>query len=130
VDKVAPRSRRWLHAWLPVLIWAAILFGLSSIPGAKIPNVRISYADKIVHGGLYGILGFLCFRGSLRTNKLGPGAAVLIAVSVALGYGLSDEVHQLFVPQRSFDLLDLAADVAGGSAGALGGWLSGVGRAG
>jgi VanZ family protein len=34
-----------------------------------------------------------------------------------VAYGLGDEVHQLFVPGRLFDLADLAADAAGGALG-------------
>jgi VanZ family protein len=119
-----PSGRAWI-AWLPVVIWAGLLFVLSSIPGSRIPSFRISYADKIAHALLYGIFGLLCSRALRRTAGLGPGASVAGAAAIALSYGIIDEVHQMFVPKRSSELLDLVADVAGGSLGAICGWLGG-----
>jgi VanZ family protein len=111
--------------WLPSLAWAVLLFLLSSIPGSRIPPLRISYADKIAHTLLYGGFGLLCFRALRRSTKLGAAAAVVLAAAIALLYGTTDEIHQMFVPMRSPELLDVAADLAGGSLGAACGWLGG-----
>jgi VanZ family protein len=43
---------------------------------------------------------------------------VFAAVLVVL-LGAADEIHQQWIPGRSMELLDWAADVAGGVAGAL-----------
>lgn len=97
-----------------------MIFGLSSIPGSHIPDVGFSFADKVAHLLVYAGLGALCFRGLRRGGgRLGPDAAVGIAVLLTLAYGISDEAHQLYVPNRSTDVLDLAADVLGGLLGAM-----------
>jgi VanZ family protein len=118
----AKSSGVWI-SWLPVIAWAGLLFGLSSIPGSRIPAIRIAYADKIAHMLLYGIFGLLCSFALRRTLSLPPVATVAAAAAIALSYGITDEIHQMFVPMRSSDLLDVAADVAGGSMGAVVGWL-------
>jgi VanZ family protein len=38
---------------------------------------------------------------------------------ITLLYGIFDEVHQIFIPGRYFDLLDLAADTTGVVCGAI-----------
>ena len=82
----------------------------------------VPFADKLEHGFVYGILGLLCFR-ALRSSRLSVARMILVGTAIALGYGISDEVHQLFVPGRSADPRDVAADVTGGCIGALlGGW--------
>ncbi|WP_423409249.1 VanZ family protein [Heyndrickxia sp. MSNUG] len=52
------------------------------------------------------ILVFLSF-GTLRRWQ------EVIAVTIALSYGLVDEIHQLYIPFRSFSLIDLLKDGIG-----------------
>ena len=108
-----------LRPWLPALLWAGVIFGLSSISGAQIPGVPLPSADKIAHLGVYGIFGILCFRGLRATTNLSPRGLILAGSMIAFGYGVSDEVHQIFVPGRSSEVGDLLADVVGGALGCL-----------
>lgn len=90
------------------------------------PSLPGGSSDKLAHAVLYGGLGFLVMRAFCPTRCGGRRWAWCLfctVASVAI-YGLSDEVHQLFVPHRTFDLMDLVADVAGGTLGAglLGLW--------
>ncbi|MEP6653998.1 MAG: VanZ family protein [Myxococcales bacterium] len=107
-----------LRAFWPAVAWAMVIFGLSSVHGDQFPVVSISIADKIVHCGVYGLLGMLCYRGLILTTRLRPGGALLISMLLALAYGITDEIHQMFVPYRSSELLDIVADVVGGGLGA------------
>jgi VanZ family protein len=118
-DAPKPRPIPVLRAWLPVIAWAAVLFGLSSIPGHEIPTIEFSYGDKIVHCGIYGVLGALCFRALRLTTRLRVVPAILVVPLIVLTYGISDEFHQMFVPQRSSEVLDVVADVVGGALGAI-----------
>src|SRR5262249_36774903 len=101
--------------WLPLLLWAALVFAVSSLHGSSFPKSVLFDYDKLLHGAEYAAGGLLA--------ALAPGAptwqlAFLAAALVAL-YGASDELHQLFVPGRSCDVRDWIADAAGGTLGAV-----------
>jgi VanZ family protein len=108
-------------AWAPVVAWCALLFGLSSIPGAAIPEVSIPEFDKLVHGSLYLVLGGLAVRALLRTTSLRGVRAIATASLFASVFGVTDELHQLLTPRRTCDVRDALADTLGGI---LGAWLA------
>ncbi|HEX6911575.1 MAG TPA: VanZ family protein, partial [Longimicrobium sp.] len=92
--------------WLPAAAWAATIYWLSSRP--TLPGPEVPYFDKVAHFGAYAVLGALLAFAADRSR-------VPLAVAVVLGllYGASDEIHQVYVPGRSPDVLDWAADAAG-----------------
>jgi VanZ family protein len=116
-----PASAR-LVLWGPVLLYCALIFWLSSI--SSVPALPGHMSDKAAHALLYSGLGFLVARALAGGAGRPVNASVLVIVlAFSALYGLSDEFHQLFVPRRSFDLRDLAADVAGGGVGSAAWWL-------
>lgn len=108
---------RRLRPWLPAFVWAAVLFALSSIPGSAIPAVPGWQVDKIVHGLIYLVLGFLCVRALAATTSLVGVPLVLAGTLIATAYGVTDELHQLLTPRRSCDWRDVVADAAGALVG-------------
>jgi VanZ family protein len=50
----------------------------------------------------------------------------VVGIAIAVGYAVTDELHQMFVPGRSAQLSDLVADASGVVAGAGLCWLWGV----
>lgn len=68
-------------------------------------------SDKLAHGLEYGILGILLFRAFQQTTQ--AIGSIKLAVICAVAFGLSDELHQWFVPHRQADIWDLVADTAG-----------------
>jgi VanZ family protein len=112
----------WLSLWAPVGCYAALIFALSSI--SAVPALPTRVGDKMAHAALFAGFGFLATRALTRgSGRPATARAVLGAVALSALYGLSDEIHQLFVPRRMFDLRDLAADVAGGGLGSAAWWL-------
>lgn len=110
--------KRFVRYWLPVAVYCAAIFVQSSLPASKsVPDWPGS--DKLLHGLAYAILGALFFRAYRATNRAtDAGRALWISILFAALYGITDEVHQYFVPERSADWLDAAADMAGGAVGA------------
>ncbi len=106
----SPDWRRWA-AWLPAIAWAAFLFHLSSLPG--LPALD-GVDDKQAHAAAYSVLAFCCVIGlsgaSLR--RITP-ALLVTALVLAVCYGVSDELHQAFVPGREPDVADVFADAVG-----------------
>ena len=68
------------------------------------------------HLGEYFVLGALLYV-ALRVD-LEPRRALILAVALASGYGMTDEFHQRFVPMRTPDVADWAIDTLGASLGA------------
>lgn len=100
----------------PAVAWAVLIFILSSIPGDKYPEVDVPNADKWVHAVLYFPVGWLFARAACCTREAGRPewiVALFAAVLTGVAFGYSDEVHQLWVPNRSYDLLDFAVDSIG-----------------
>jgi VanZ family protein len=110
---------RWF--WKLAAAWAAIIFVLSSIPGRSFPQSKLFGYDKVLHATVYAVLGALCFMAIRRAWALRPQWLIVAAGAMALAYGLTDEFHQLFVPGRSADLMDVLADGIGGLIGAVAG---------
>jgi VanZ family protein len=104
--------------WGPVLLVMGLIFYFSSLPDPGGPPGGIS--DKTSHFLIYGALGASLIR-ALTGGRSAAMTLPLILVVVGLGtlYGVSDEIHQYFVPPRTPDVLDVAADSAGTFAGAI-----------
>jgi VanZ family protein len=98
---------RRVAPWLPAAAWAGVIFFLSSRPTLPV-EPRIPHFDKIAHFGAYAVLGALLAFAAARSR-----APLAVAVALGVLYGASDEIHQMFVPGRSPDVLDWAADAAG-----------------
>ena len=106
---------RALWLWTPVLVYMAVIFYVQSLSAPPLPP---GLNDKVSHLLGYAGLGLVaaraCAGGLGRRVSL---ASALTAVALTSAYGITDEVHQLFVPLRAVELLDWYADTAGALAG-------------
>ncbi|MDZ4655437.1 MAG: VanZ family protein [Coriobacteriia bacterium] len=107
---VRPRWCKTL-AWAGTALWAATIFALSSIPGSDLPPGEYS---TVGHFALYFVLSAVAFT-ALDSR---PRTRALSAIALASAYGISDELHQLFVPGRCADPVDWLVDTAGAVAAA------------
>jgi VanZ family protein len=97
-----------------------IIFVLSHQSGDSIQLPLIPGLDKIGHAGLYGLLAATVLWHYAPRWTPTPPPAPSLPVATALKtiafcflYGISDEIHQHFVPHRSVSVLDLLADLTG-----------------
>lgn len=115
-------GRRLLLAWGPVVAFECAVLFASSRPGLNAPG-GLDHLDKGAHFLEYATLGALLYRG-LRLSGASPSRAIAIAFGAAALLGAGDERLQAEIPGRDSSVLDWAADVAGGLAGAVGwAWL-------
>jgi VanZ family protein len=122
---------RWVRAWWPALIWAAIMFGASTdrlsaehtsrfiepvlrwlFPTASAETIILMHESvrKMAHVCEYSIFFLLVFR-AIRLGRGGWnwswGWTAWCVVAV---YSLSDEFHQTFVPSRGASIWDSMLD--------------------
>jgi VanZ family protein len=100
---------RALSLWLPVVLWAALIFTLSSIPdlGTGLGGWDL-VLRKAAHAAEFAILGFLLLRALGRDVP---------ALAAGIAYAASDELHQAFVPGRQGSVLDVLVDAIGVAVG-------------
>ncbi|MDR0347758.1 MAG: VanZ family protein [Coriobacteriales bacterium] len=112
-----PKRLVRIIAAIAAVLWAILIFSLSSIPGSGFPS-HPNILNVIAHFGEYMVLAILL---SITFN--GPNQALwktaLIALAIASLYAASDEIHQLFVDGRSSDPLDWVTDTLGALLGSV-----------
>lgn len=93
------------------MVWAGLILVGTSVP--KVPGPDVAGFDKVSHLVAYGVLGLLlmrALRGGNGTSDLRAAVPTLAAGGI---FGALDELHQSWIPGRSTDILDFAADFAG-----------------
>ena len=111
--------RRALALWGPVAAYAGLLFWLSS--RSTLPAFVGNAWDKVLHTGAWTVLTALLLRALLGGWSALRVRPAILAVVLAVGYGVTDEIHQMFVPGRFPSVGDALADLAG-SLTALAAW--------
>lgn len=99
---------------VPLLAMMGTVFLLSHQPGSAFYDLPFTGADKLVHMGLYGVMAaavvFAFPDGFRKQRKM---TVVVLTVLFCFVYGISDELHQSFIPGRDASIADIAADTAG-----------------
>ena len=145
-----PGLRPFLKYWLPLLVWMVVIFSASADANSYrhtstlfepllhwlFPRMSQEHVELIHHlfrkcGHLteYAILALLLWR-AIRQSKPAPSRRwrwdeAGLALSIVLLYAASDEIHQVFTPNRTALTSDVMIDTAGGSAALLLLWISG-----
>lgn len=114
------KNRHFVKYWLPVYLYAGLIFFYSSLSFPPLLAPKILHADKLLHLVEYAILGYLIARAARNSSSLRLSRQFRIfAVLLGLLYGLTDEFHQYFVPGRKVEILDLLADGTGALLGQM-----------
>lgn len=93
--------------------WAAVIFVLSHSPrGPDLPE-SIPHLDKLLHAGAYAILAGLTALALFRTTSWSLRRIAWTALILSSLYGVTDELHQAFIPGRTADPADWLADTLG-----------------
>lgn len=112
-----------------IVIWALFVFNLSSQTGSDssglsrmivelftkdeaIINIVEPYVRKFAHFSEYALGGVL-FMGLCNTYDWSDRKKLLISISLGIWYAISDEVHQILVPARNGNIIDVWIDSLG-----------------
>jgi VanZ family protein len=106
-----------LVLWGPACAYMAVIYFASSVPGGDLPG---HVPDKLAHLLEYAVLGVL-FLVPLADGRLSRVTIKAAATAIMLStvYGVFDELHQAFTPDRTPDARDLLADGLGAALGVV-----------
>ncbi len=112
-------------AFYPAVLWMGVIFVLSTIPGASLPDFSFWHLltfDKLVHALFFTVLSFQLMRGCIkqyRKPRIRSNSGK-IAVVGAFAYGGFVELYQeLYLIDRYGDWVDVLANLIGALAGVL-----------
>lgn len=112
--------RHGLVYGVPVIVYAGLIFFLSSI--ARLPE-EISFInrlDKWAHFIEYYLFGFLTRRWLVNTgSRFLSNRSLYFTILIGICYGLSDEWHQSYIPGRDSTAEDVLSDALGVIAAAV-----------
>lgn len=109
--------RKYLR-WLPVIVWMGTIFYLSDQSGSELQSI-FPFLDSFNWGHFvaYFILAVLIYLAMYPASNKTKTKLWIVALCVL--YGITDEWHQAYVPNRSPDVLDLLNDTFGASVAML-----------
>ncbi|MGA1844072.1 MAG: VanZ family protein [bacterium] len=114
------RLREFIKYWLPPILYAFIIFYLSSQSSISV-GPDIPHIDKLYHAGIYFVFALLLWRAfHYYSPPFLQKRAIWCALICTIIFGMSDEWHQLFVSFRHADIFDLLFDSVGASLAIIG----------
>jgi VanZ family protein len=124
--------RRLAWRWGPAVAWAALIFALSAQPGLRISSDASvdGPARHLAHAFVYTVLLVLVVHGLGTLGRPLTLRTAAVAAAITVGYGITDEVHQTVVPERTGQAVDVAYDALGAALGLAIVWGWGVARRG
>ena len=128
--------------WILTFLIMAVIFHFSAQTAVESTDVSNSFSEKIIrilqpvtkiteeeipsavesmdgiirvlaHYSVFLLLGTSCYLAAYFTKNLRRIFKSMYSVGICVAYAISDEIHQLFVPGRSFQVSDIITDTAG-----------------
>lgn len=112
------KIRQLAEFWLPLALWAAVIFTFSAFPTVKTSEIYWEdfIVKKLAHLTEYAIFAILSYRALINSGMENKRAGYW-AIAFTLIYGITDEFHQSFTPGREPRIRDVIIDAVGGSIG-------------
>ena len=101
--------------WLFTISYMGLIFYLSS-KSLPLPPL-VHGTDKIIHASVYFLLAVLLYFSFLKSGL--RKRLLMISAVFAVIYGISDELHQYYVPGRIASIGDAIADSLGALIGSF-----------
>ena len=127
------RNKRLVIGWIALLFWIGLIFYMSNQPGdvsskqsglvlklfqvigidlnKELGELATFIVRKAAHFTEYFIL--YCFAILVCKNYIDIKRARIYSLFIVLGYAITDEFHQYFIPGRSMAFKDVLIDSSG-----------------
>ena len=125
-------------SWLLVAVCMAVIFALSHQPAAQsselsmavmgfVEKIFTAFVEFIGHDAFRSIahaleycgLALLLFNAIYQTVR---NPKIILPFLISVFYSVTDEVHQIFIEGRAFQLTDIAVDTLGSAVGIAAGY--------
>lgn len=103
-------TSKWV---LPLIIWSILLLFLTWYPKVEMPNLGFEAQDKVAHFFVFFMLGLLACRAFSKYEIKRMPDAVRESLIFGIPFGCINEIVQIWIPGRTFDLLDGLANLIG-----------------
>lgn len=105
---------------IPLILYWIILFIATTLPSTPYVEV-LEISDKLKHLSAYMILAILLSLNLHFQEKWKSPSKFYLSYTfiICITYGVLDEIHQIFVPNRTGEFLDWVADLTGTLIGIL-----------
>ena len=104
-------EKYWFVSLLIAIFFAGLIYYISDTPSSGFPS-GLGIKTKIYHLGVYFLLAFFISLAIIR-GKINNKYLIIIALLVSVAYGISDEIHQFFVPGRNSTFRDVFINTTG-----------------
>lgn len=106
-------ENRNLFKWLTIL-WATFIFAVSSTPHLSAPNISWHFRlDYLFHFSVYFLLGvFLVLWLQLHKVIIKLKKFIFVPLLAYL-FAITDELHQIWIPGRTFAWQDMLCNILG-----------------
>jgi len=133
-----------IDSWALVIIWMLVIFWFSSQSAVESSDFSGGISDSLIvvtelvvpeatinedifhdivrntgHFFLYLVLGILLMNALNIKNTKSFTPIIIRTMVISLLYAVSDEIHQIYVPGRSWQVFDIIIDVLGAGTGIL-----------
>ena len=101
-------------ALIAAIIYSMVLTFVSLMKLTNVPNIGVSFGDKIFHFLAYFVLAFLWFEAFIYNFSFNKRKAIVYASIFSVLFGIVIEVLQyLLTTYRSLDIYDVFANTSG-----------------
>jgi VanZ family protein len=109
-------AKRYIFSWYTISVYSLVIVVFSLSPLEAPEEITFPFFDKAVHLLAYALLSFICLNTFCRRRLRRPR---LYSFSYAFSLGFLIECIHIFLPFRSFDGVDIAANLFGSIIGSL-----------
>ena len=104
------------------VFWFLLIVYLMVFYRSKANGISYEYADKIIHFILFFVQSYLVSKAYLVKNKI-LNFSILKIILPFIGFCVSVEVIQIYIPYRSYESVDLLMNFIGSFVGSIIGYF-------